>query len=402
MKTKNLSLYLLLTVAIVAGGYIVYNATAPKQTIISYTTTDGNVIDIHYTDISDPSPISNTYSNGKGIMVFEGKLTYIWQEAFSSNETLKSIIIPEGVEYIEANALSHCPSLTDVTLPNSLTSLHSGAFMECTSLNAITIPKSVTSITAPFIGCSALTRFEGELASPDGRCLIIDHQLTAFAPGGLTKYKIPANLVHSIRGGAFYGCSSLKQIEIPFGITYIGAQAFEQCTELEKITIPDTVTSIEFGAFSMCKSLTHIYLPQNLVTLGTRAFAGCVSLFTIAIPNKVKEISSFTFSGCTSLLSVSLPRDLTTIGSYAFQNCPKMIMLTIPSKVESIDKHALGFRSYIRSIRCEAKIPPKGGNQLFGEHYSNIIIQVPADSYEAYKTSPDWQQLSNRLQAANL
>ena len=35
-------------------------------------------------------------------------------------------------------------------------------------------------------------------------------------------------------------------------------------------------------------------------------------------------------------------------------------------------------------------------------YYSNIIIQVPADSYEAYKTSPDWQQLSNRLQAANL
>ena len=58
---------------------------------------------------------------------------------------------------------------------------------------------------------------------------------------------------------AFEGCSSLTNITIPDSVTSIGMAAFDGCSSLTNITIPDSVTSIDRWAFSDCSSLTDVY-----------------------------------------------------------------------------------------------------------------------------------------------
>jgi len=183
---------------------------------------------------------------------------FIEAEAFYNCESLKSIMIPDAVTTIEKWAFAGCKSLTNVTIGNGVTTIGEGAFFRC-DLTSITIPDSVTtigvrafywcsSLTSVTIGkgvttiggwafsdCYSLTAFDGKFATADKRCLVVDGVLVAFAPNGLSEYRIPDG-VTTIEGNAFYDCDCLTSV-----------------------TIPDSVTTIEYWAFYWCSSLTSIY-----------------------------------------------------------------------------------------------------------------------------------------------
>ncbi len=89
--------------------------------------------------------------------------------------------------------------------------------------------------------------------------------------------------VTSIGDEAFQLCTSLKSISIPNSVTSIGNGAFFWCTSLTSITIPNSVTSIGGGAFSYCRSLTSITIPNSVTSIGDRAFSYCPSLTSITI-----------------------------------------------------------------------------------------------------------------------
>ncbi len=227
-------------------------------------------------------------------------VTSIGDYAFYNCESLASITIPDGVASIGDGAFSDCWSLASITIPNRVTKIGNYAFSFCTSLANITIPNSVTSIgsyafgcsslesvTIPdgvasigdgaFTGCSSLAEFEGKFASEDGRCLIVDGVLNAFAPYGLTEYTIPDG-VAEIGMWAFYHCTSLTSITIPEGVASIGNYAFQLCSRLESITIPDSVTSIGDVAFNNCMSLESVTIPEGVASIGDGAFSDCWSL----------------------------------------------------------------------------------------------------------------------------
>ena len=63
----------------------------------------------------------------------------------------------------------------------------------------------------------------------------------------------------NIGEGAFSGCSSLKSISIPDGVTEIGSSAFQNCSALKSITIPNGVTKIGERTFWGCPSLKTVY-----------------------------------------------------------------------------------------------------------------------------------------------
>ncbi|MGN1297902.1 MAG: leucine-rich repeat protein [Clostridia bacterium] len=139
---------------------------------------------------------------------------------------------------------------------------------------------------------------------------------------------------------AFQNCSSLTNIEIPDSVTNIESLAFSECTSLSNITIPSSVTSIGDSAFQYCRSLTSITIPGSVTSIGNGAFSRCTSLSNIQIPSSVTSIGSGAFSDCTSLSSIQIPSSVTSIGSGAFSGCTSLSSIQIPSSVTSIGSNA--------------------------------------------------------------
>lgn len=101
-------------------------------------------------------------------------------------------------------------------------------------------------------------------------------------------------------------------------VTSIGNGAFEDCTSLTSVTIPDGVKCIGHSAFYECTSLKSITIPDGVTSIGGTAFSDCTSLTSITIPDSVTILNSFTFSGCKSLSDVNIPDGVTYVGDGAF------------------------------------------------------------------------------------
>ena len=87
----------------------------------------------------------------------------------------------------------------------------------------------------------------------------------------VTSLTIPAT-VRRIHAEAFEACSSLVSIELPEGLEVIGQDSFRSCISLTSMIIPTTVRRIDYGAFKRCSSLASIELPIGLKQVGTRIF----------------------------------------------------------------------------------------------------------------------------------
>lgn len=116
-------------------------------------------------------------------------------------------------------------------------------------------------------------------------------------------------------------------------VTTIGVRAFQNCTSIKSVTIPDSVTSIAIYAFQSCSGLT-----------------------SITIPNGVKIIKASTFQNCTGLTSVTIPKSVTEIEPQAFLNCDSLKTVTIPSSVVKISDHAFGYRAYNTTVYTISKV----------------------------------------------
>ena len=146
--------------------------------------------------------------------------------------------------------------------------------------------------------------------------------------------------VTSIGDEAFEGCTGLTSITIPNSVTNIGSWAFDGCTGLTSVTIPNSVTSIGGSAFKGCTGLTSVTIPSSVTSIGDEAFEGCTGLTSITIPNSVTSIGWFAFKGCTGLTSITIPNSVTSIGDCAFSECTGLTSITIPNSVTSIGDYA--------------------------------------------------------------
>ena len=172
--------------------------------------------------------------------------------------------------------------------------------------------------------------------------------------------------VTSIGSGAFEGCTSLTSIALPDGLTSIGDQAFCGCSSLTSIDLPDGLTSIGGSAFYGCSSLTSINLPDGLTSIRGCAFASCSSLTSIDLPDGITNIEERVFTGCSSLTSIDLPDGLTRIGNEAFYGC------------SSLD------RIYLRG---ENPFTYNSNSYLFDK---NRAIIVPESAIDTYCKAEGW------------
>ena len=179
----------------------------------------------------------------------------------NANSYSGNVVIPESVKY-EGNTYSvteigraafyNCQNLTSVSFPDGLTTIGEDAFYYCIKLNSISIPKSVVSVRSnAFLRCSGLTSVH--ISDLTAWCKIkwyIDQT------EGNHRASNPLSYAHHL----FLNGKEIIELTIPDGVTSI-AHAFEGCSGMTSVTIPNTVTSIGDEAFYGCSGLTSVLFP---------------------------------------------------------------------------------------------------------------------------------------------
>ena len=401
-----------------------------------------------------------SWCTGLASVDIPSSVTSIGDGTFLGCTGLASVDIPSSVTSIGDGTFLGCTGLASVDIPSSVTSIGQSAFRDCTGLASVVIPNSVTSIGRfAFVGCSSLFAYHYK---KDGTATLLKAGYKSAEMSGRETYSIPEKVTHngteysvtSIGDDAFEDCTGLASVDIPNSVKSIGDEAFWGCTGLTSVNIPNSVTSIGDWAFYNCSSLfayhykkdgtatllkagyksaemsgretysipekvTHNGTEYSVTSIGDNAFEGCTDLVSVNIPNSVTSIGMYAFRECGSLASVDIPNSVTSIGDYAFYKCTGLASVDIPNSVMSIGGYAfegcigltsvnipnsvtsIGIRAFygcnsLKKLVCNATTPPVCRGEVFdGFVEYECTLYVPQESIDAYKSAAQWKDFFN-------
>jgi hypothetical protein len=233
------------------------------------------------------------YHSGLLQVNLPSSVSYIGRSAFTGLQCT-TVKLPSSLKKIGAGAFASVfaeSKLTSVELPESLEEIGENAFSTCEKLSSLKISSSVKKIGA-----------------------------NAFEKCALETLTVPAN-VEEIGNYAFAYNKSLLRVD--YQAPVLSKWIFSDCTALERVTLEGSIKEIPEYAFANNTSLIKLVFPETLETLENSAFQNCTSLKNIELPEGTTTIRS-SFRNCSGLLTVTIPSSVTFIGNYAFTNCSKL------------------------------------------------------------------------------
>ena len=346
--------------------------------------------------------------------------------AFSSCETLKSVVIGDNVESIGNRAFYNCPNLTSVVIGNSVTSIGEQAFYSCSKLESISIPASVTSIKQhAFTGCTSLK----ELNILDGKSTLHlsygdwEGETGLFSDSPLETVYIGRNLSLSNSYDSlcpFYS-QVLESLTIGESVTYLHKGCFTGCS-IKRLYISNLYDwcKIDFNGNTLMRKAKNVYInncvvsslniPADLVIITNDAIHGAkFSSITVdsnnpvydsregcnaiieketstliaacnrsTIPGSVTSIGNSAFYGCHDLTSIEIPYSVTSIGVGAFGYCSGLTGIKIPNSVTYIGDGAFYGCASLSSVTSYTTTVPVIGNETFCEISPTAVLKYPA------------------------
>ena len=233
--------------------------------------------------------------------------------------------------------------------------------------------------------------------------------------GSATNPEIPSAIngvsVTEIGESAFENCTSLTSVTIPDSVTSIGFCAFYNCKSLTSVTIPDSVTSISESAFEDCKSLTSATIPYSVTSIGDYAYHGCyftsenfVNNSNVELDDSSKPTIVDTDAGgfcikdnvlvnmrpAYAIGEVTIPNSVIIFGYSAFDSCESLISVTIPDSVTCIDDRTFSSCTSLTSIEVSGnnKNYSSIDGVLFNKNKSRLIT-YPAGKTDSKYVMPN-------------
>ena len=309
---------------------------------------------------------------------------------------IPSRIIHQGTEYvvseIASGAFSNCNDIEMIELANGIEFVEPYAFVDCHKLETVYLPASLKSFCVPnFQGCrrlQSLSVANGNTTydSRDGCNAIIDSKAKVLVCGICTSH-IPDDICE-IGNYAFYGCVSLRNVPLHDKIERIGDLAFAHCINIESVFIPENLKKLGSAALAHT-SIKEINIPAHVEYIGSAPFMGCSTLSSISVNRKNKKYDSrkrcnaiiessnnILIGGCRTTV---IPNSIRTIRRDAFRNLLSLQTISIPKKITQIEGNpfmgckslvsinvANGNTTYDSRDGCNAIIDSKKGKLIAG------------------------------------
>ena len=393
-------------------------------------------------------------------LIIPSSVTSIGSSAFEDCTGLTSVGLSEGLIVIGGSAFEGCKKISSITIPSTVTAIYINAFRDCTNLNAITseiqqpfaidgsvfstystailtVPngtKNAYQATEGWNKFAKITEAAGDNPTPVNPTIgstfyqggiyykIVENNTISVTSGDVkyfgdvvipeqVKYNGETYTVTSIGNWAFEDCSGLTSVTIPDGVTSIGWRAFENCSGLTFVTIPSSVTSIDDSAFAKCSGLSSITIPSSVTSIGDDAFYGFRGIFnTQDIAAWCKMSVGFPLVDGPLRLYVNgeklehlvIPDGVTSIGRRAFWNCSGLISVTIPNSVTSIGSYAFDRCSALTTVTSEIEKPFEINSNTFSDDtYTNAELIVPKGTKAVYQATEGWNKFTKITEAAD-
>lgn len=248
-----------------------YGVTVSDKNMFAYSENDDGTVTITGGNIVTPKLEIPAELDGK-------KVSAIGMNAFTGNNVITDLVIPEGVKSLDWYCFNTCENLETVTLPDSLEFIDSWAFERCSRLKTINVPANVTRINGgAFAQNSSMTSITCDPAnknyvSVNGVLFTKDMKELVAYPGGIQGgYTVPATVNH-IGDAAFYGALGLDSVTILGNLDFIGFEAFAECSKLTDVAIRDGVNYVGYWAFRGCDGIKTLTVPQSVTNIGNQAF----------------------------------------------------------------------------------------------------------------------------------
>lgn len=375
----------------------------------------------------------------------KASLKTIGKNAFKGCTSVEEVTIPKGILTVSNSAFEGCSGLTDVTI--AAKTINAKAFAECTNLKAVKMEEGVTTIqgmafantqisavTIPSTLTTAGTTKEGTIEKGPfaGTMIATVHGQT----GDSTEAQEGATILpetQKIPDNFFLGCTSIIDVQIPETVTEIGQKAFKDassvenvtfavntetgkvkgvekigisafdgCSSLQELVLPETVTEVLQGAFanegalvkvdmsraaSLKKwdkesfkddtALAEVILPTagGITAIPDGAFAGCTTLTgeNLKIPKNIVTIAANAFKE-SGLKKLYIPNQVTTIGASAFEACRNLEDVHISNNISIINQSTFKNCERLEKVEIPVKVAKIGTNAFYGSGLKDVYI----------------------------